>query len=327
MSEPSHRKRKAVLWPLLLVIFAFALYTQRQYIYDQVKLYGYSPPVEISALATEASMTDNSRRVFYVNRPELKQRSNFSQFCSTGTEQTVVLGCYKAPQRGIYLLAVSNAELKGIEQVTAAHEMLHAEYDRLSKSERTRIDELLQDYYDTKLKDATIKKTIDGYRKTEPNDLVNEMHSIIGTQVANLPAEMEQYYSQYFKDRASVVNLYGLYEKAFSSRQDQIKTYDQVLTNQKNEIETLETTVTQQGESLQSQRSRLDRLQSSNDISAYNAGVDSYNAAANAYNASIRRLRAVVDSYNALVEKRNAIAFEEQSLVEAISAPDAAEQR
>ncbi len=84
--------------------------------------------------------------------------------------------------------------------------MLHAAYNRLNSADKSRIDNSLQKYYQHTLTDQRIKNIIAAYKKTEPNDLVNEMHSIFGTEVAELPPELETYYKQYFSNRSVVVN-------------------------------------------------------------------------------------------------------------------------
>jgi hypothetical protein len=208
--KPKHRLVRSVSTILLLVLIGLAIvWWQRNWLYDRIRLYGYTPPTVIAQLADDATMTDKARHLYYINRPELKPRTVFSDFCPVGTEQTVVLGCYKGGQRGIYLLDVTNAELAGIKQVTAAHEMLHAAYQRLSTGERDRIDGLLWDYYNNQLTSETLKQTIDEYKKTEPGELANEMHSIFATQVANLPPALNTYYQQYFTDGSKVIAFYA----------------------------------------------------------------------------------------------------------------------
>ena len=319
-TTPRRRTSRVTLFVTVLLVCLLAVaWVQREAIYDWARLYNYQAPPAIAQLATDATMTDSARRMYYVNHPGLKDKSTFGDYCDSPTEQSVVLGCYKGGQRGIYLLDVSNAELAGIKQVTAAHEMLHAAYDRLSPSERTRIDRLLQDYYNNQLQDQTIKDTVDGYRKSEPDDLVNEMHSIFGTQVANLPTELEDYYKQYFSDRAKLVSYYNAYDKAFSGRQAKIKEYDNQLQAWKGQIDSLEKDLTSQESSLNAQRSALNAQRSRGDYEAYNSGVDSYNAAVVAFNADLAQLKRLVNSYNDMINQRNAIAFEEQQLMESLN--------
>lgn len=307
--------------PVLVIVGLLLVWWQRQWLYDQARLLGYSPEPAIVQLADQGAMSDYARRIYYVNRPELIGRDAFSSYCSNSSEETVVLGCYIGGQRGIYLLKVDNAELKGIEQVTAAHEMLHAAYDRLADDERQRIDALLNDYYKNELQSDIIKQTIDGYRKTEPNDLLNEMHSIFATQIKDLPDELKKYYDQYFTNRDQVIAYYNGYEAAFTKRQNQIKQYDDQLNAQKQQIDQLEQQISSQRSALDGQRSSLNRLRQSGNYEAYNSGVDAYNAAVRSYNTNVSRLQALIASYNQIIKQRNAIAFEERQLVQSLTAP------
>ena len=137
-----------------------------------------------------------------------------------------MLGCYHSGQSGIFVLDVTDSRLDGVEQVTAAHEMLHAAYDRLSRSERSKVDAMLEDYYKNDLKDQRIVETINAYKKSEPKDVVNEMHSIFATEIASLPAPLEKYYQRYFTDRGQIVANAERYKSEFTSRQEAIVGYD-----------------------------------------------------------------------------------------------------
>jgi uncharacterized protein YukE len=292
---------------------------QRNALYDWARLRSYSPSVEIAQLATDTTMTDYAQHMYYVNHPDIKERAVFGTYCNTAAEQAAVLGCYKGGQRGIYLLQVTNAELAGIKQVTAAHEMLHAVYERLGSDERQRVDALLQDYYDNQLTDQTIKQTVDAYRKTEPNDLVNEMHSIFGTQIMSLPSELSEYYARYFSDRSKVISYYSAYQRAFTSRQQLIEQYDAQLDGWKSEMNRLEAEVKSQQTDLQNRRNTLNGARARGDAEAYNNGVDGFNAAVVSYNGKVSELQNLITNYNQLVEKRNSIAFEERQLVDSLS--------
>lgn len=314
-------KKRGFLNILLLVLFGLLLALwQRQAIFDWLQLRNYSAPQSISRLATDDTMTDYARRIYYVNHPVLQDKATFATSCPGGKEQTVVLGCYKGGQRGIYLFDVDNGELAGIKQVTAAHEMLHAAYDRLSANDRQHVNAMLTDYFNNKLTDDTVKKTIEGYKKTEPDDLVNEMHSIFATQIDQLPSDLSEYYTRYFTSRKQVTNYYGTYEQAFSSRQQQITQFDSQLNSLKTQVDQLELTVKSQQAGLQTQRESLDREKANGNREAYNSSVDSYNNSVNVYNANVVRLRGLIEQYNQLVERRNSIAFEERALVQSLSA-------
>lgn len=321
-SSPVPKKRRTsrllvgvlVFWAIIALIF---LANQRA-VLDWAQLRGYTPPANIAALASATSMTPQAKHDFYVNHPTVDTKKVFSGHCNFTREQSIVLGCYKGNQQGIYVLSVTDPRLHGVEEVTAAHEMLHAAYDRLSAKERAHIDTLLQDFYKTQVSDPRIKATIDQYRKSEPNDVVNEMHSIFGTEIAQLTPELNTYYAQYFTDRAKVVSFAAAYSNEFTSRQQQVAAYDAELKDIKATIETNTAALDQEQANLQTLRGQLDGERGS-DPAQYNRDVDSYNARVNAYNSKIVATRSLITQYNDIVTARNALAFEEQQLVQAIS--------
>ena len=103
---------------------------------DWLALRGYTPSQRVSEIADRTTMTDKARRVFYVYDPQIEGSDVFNQHC-TIREVSIVLGCYDGTR--IYVYDVADERLKGVQEVTAAHEMLHAEYDRLSTGERSRL--------------------------------------------------------------------------------------------------------------------------------------------------------------------------------------------
>jgi hypothetical protein len=299
---------------LLLAIFAIVF---RQDISDYLRLRSYTPSPEIAALADNTTMLPGARRVFYVNHPEVTDKSSFNHHCrGQDSEHTIVLGCYVQTQ-GIYLLDVDDERLSGIKEVTAAHELLHAAYDRLSNKERTEINSLLELYYST-LQDERIKQTIEVYRQQDQSIVTNELHSIIGTEVRNLTPELEEYYGKYFSDRSKIVSYSEQYEQAFIERRNQIREYDQQLTDLKTQIDNLEAQLAHTDQELKTQRDHMTQLRSSGQTDAYNAQVPSYNSKVNQYNKDIDELSALIVRHNEIVQKRNSIAAEEAELVEAI---------
>lgn len=307
-----------VLLVCLLVLFGVAVHFHRD-ILDWAALQNYTPPTEVTALADDDTMTDTAERVFYVNHPDIEAKQKFATNCQNKSEQTIVLGCYHGGQQGIFVLSVSDPRLDGVMEVTAAHEMLHAEYDRLSAHDREQVDGWLQDYYKNQLKDKRVLDTIAAYKKTEPNDVVNEMHSVFGTEVADLPSNLETYYQRYFTNRAKVVHYSQAYSSEFTRRQKQVAAYDAELTSLKSRIDTNESELKQQQSSLSAQRNALERDRNGSDAGSYNARVNQYNAAVDAYNNKIAATKQMIAQYNDIVEKRNAIAVEEQSLAQALN--------
>lgn len=282
---------------------------------DWLALRNYQPPAAIAALASQTSMTPSARRVFYVNHPELSSKSAFGNLCPSGQrEKTIVLGCYHGNQRGIFLLEVTDPRLSGVEDVTAAHEMLHAEYDRLSSSERSRVNAMLQAYFDNDLHDQRIIDTVAAYRTSEPNDVVNEMHSIFGTEIANLPSGLAQYYQRYFTDRTVVVARADAYQTEFTSRQTAVKQANTQLAALKVQITNSQDGLKARQAMIASTQKTLLAARDRGDTALYNAGVPGYNAMINDYNRQVEAVRTLIENYNALVVSRNTIALEEAAL-------------
>lgn len=311
--------KRLLKYALLLSIIAVAgvAVWQNQAIEDWWKLRGYNPPLAIAALADSDAMTSSARHAFYVNHPSLvAQSANLRQSCAI-LEQTIILGCYHPGQNGIYIFDVTNAKLDGVEQVTAAHEMLHAAYERLSPKDKSYIDGLLTDYYNNGLSDERVINTIELYRADQPEALTNEMHSIFGTEIAQLPPQLESYYQRYFSDRTKVVSFSANYEAEFSGRLAQINDYDNQLTLLKQKIDSSEKSLTFQSAQLETERGRL-ILQNFSNAGSYNASVSAFNAQINDYNRGVAQLQGDIDRYNELVATRNNLASELRNLQSAI---------
>jgi hypothetical protein len=109
--------------------------------------------------------------------------------------------------------------------VTAAHEMLHAAYERLGAGERQNLDKLLQEQL-ARTTDQELLDLVKIYEKSEPGQELNELHSLFATEVAELSPELETYYKKYFVDRQKVVAAYQKYHQVFAdleARADNLK--------------------------------------------------------------------------------------------------------
>ena len=203
------------LIPSLVVIAiaaVVALYGQR--LADTVLARFFVPSQRIAAIDQRLALTDRGTDLLYASHTSVEDSSTFNASCQSTERTAAILGCYY--RRQIFLYNVQNPELDGAIEVTAAHEMLHAAYDRLNFFERKHVDDLITAEYDTLKKDPVIAKEMEYYSKAEPGAEVNELHSIIGTTVASVSPELESYYTQYFTDRQKIVALNQKYNAVFS---------------------------------------------------------------------------------------------------------------
>ncbi len=120
-----------------IIFVAIGAITKRDAIYDWWRLHDYAPPAAAVQFADDTTMTAKARTLFYINHPKLEQSVAFNGECPNNSEKAIVLGCYHPNQNGIFLFMVNDKTLSGVEQVTAAHEMLHAAY-RPSEPGRSR---------------------------------------------------------------------------------------------------------------------------------------------------------------------------------------------
>lgn len=302
----------AILTFLVLVAGGW-LVLNSQDVIDWWKLRGYVPSDQIARLSNDASFSDEGRRLFYVHDPALLTKDQFKGKCTVG-EETIVLGCYISQEK-IYVFDVDDNRLEGIEQVTAAHEMLHAAYDRLSSREKKVLDARLVAFYET-INDERLKKTIENYRNRDPSIVPNELHSILGTEVRKLPQDLELHYSKYFLNRQSVVTLSEAYETEFTLRQTKIEEYDTQLKQISASIDSKENQLALLGKALEDEQGILQSLR--NRPEQYNAAVPEFNEKVVDYNRQLEDIKADIANYNNIVEQRNLIASEEQDLVNAI---------
>ncbi|MEI6237405.1 MAG: hypothetical protein WCP03_02285, partial [Candidatus Saccharibacteria bacterium] len=238
--------------------------------------------------------------------------STFGDKCKQ-SEQTIVLGCYNG--LNIYLFKVDDSQLDGVEQVTAAHEMLHAAYNRLSTSERKRVDEMVQLAF-KRISDPRITTLADSYQKQEPGSVPNELHSIMATEVKDIGPELEAYYSRYFDDSSKVVAYANGYQKVFDDINLQVEKYDADLALRKAEIERREADLETQGKHLQTQKASLDSLSSNRQNAQYNIQANTYNSDVNSYNNEVAEVQKLVEEYNRLVLIRNALNIQQQNLAQ-----------
>lgn len=251
----------------LFVVGGYSLYANSDEIGDWWFLRQYQPSAQIVQLADQAGFNEQGRRLFYRADPEVTaERATLAQQCQIQDDTTIELGCYLSTNK-IYLLEIQQPELASALQVTAAHEMLHAAYDRLSPSEQDEINAELERVYAT-LNDATLKERLAVYAKLDAGGQLNELHSILGTERATLSPQLERYYSRYFSDRQKVVAANTRFNQTFDGLKDEIDALDR---------------------DIKATKARMNTLLARGQVSSYNALVPVVNAKIASYNAKVEQ--------------------------------------
>lgn len=188
-----------------------------QPIIDQVTVWQYEPTPVVEGHVERLGFTEHGKFLYYASTPSIEASMDFAESCPPheGEEGFGILGCYVPAMKTIYLYDVTDERLDGTEEITAAHEMLHAAWDRLGDDERARLTALLVAEYEKHSSDAAFAERMAIYERIEPGEHANELHSILGTEVAEVDAQLEEYYAQYFTDRASVTALHAAANAVF----------------------------------------------------------------------------------------------------------------
>lgn len=227
---------------------------RRQTIADQLTVWSNPPATEIVALAEATGMTETARRIFYASRPLVEGAESFNQHCTV--EDQTLLGCFDGER--IYVYRVDDERLAGTTEVTAAHEMLHAAYQRLGTAERAELDRLVSSVVDSLTADHPVATLLERYPAHQHAD---EWHARLGTEFAELPAELETHFAVYFEDRAALVALHARATGELRELQDRIDALD-------GELAALDRDLNE----------RADRYQQG--VDAYHRWVDDFNARA-----------------------------------------------
>ncbi len=223
----ANRKSRGILGFVisgLIVLAAVWIIINRQFALDVFTNWTYQPDSSIASIVDRTELTEKGKFMFFATRPEVLDQGQFNSACPRQEAGSPILGCYTAADR-IYMYNVTDEQLDGMKEVTAAHEILHAVWQRADENERDRLGVLLQKAYED-IDDDMLKTRMEYYERTEPGQLTNELHSILGTERANLGDELESYYNQFFS-RTEVLTLHDNYSKLYldlSSRYTELST-------------------------------------------------------------------------------------------------------
>jgi len=223
-APPKRRRGPAIIAVVTLAAIALGsvlVINNRQHLIDQWTIWNYTPSAVIESYMDRSTMTDHGRFLFLASQPVVAAAEQFNTVCENHEEGSGVLGCYTNRDMMITLFDITDPQLDGMEEVVAAHEMLHAAWDRLGSDERQRLTTLLEAEYTTLSENPRFTARMEVYARTEPTQRVNELHSIIGTEVGEISPELEQYYSAFFTDRAALVALHTKSNAVFEQIEEQ----------------------------------------------------------------------------------------------------------
>jgi hypothetical protein len=253
-----------VAW-LILIGGPLTVYSYHNQITSWWFLRSYSPPPQISQLATEAGMTTAGRNVFYRAGPQIvTERAQMVSDCGLTDNQVAELGCYTSNEH-IYLLSITEPALSNEMIVTAAYEMLHPIYEQMPSGQRNTLNSEIEAAAST-ITDPNILDQIQIYAQTEPGSRDEELYSILGTEWPTISPALAANYAQYLGNRAQLVTYHQQFEQTYDGLGTQISSLAARITATKEEMA---------------------RYQAEGEIEQYNALVPSVNGDVALYNTEV----------------------------------------
>lgn len=213
--------------------------TNERHLKDQLVAYQFEAPEEILIYARQSGMSPTGELYFMTSLPQIVPVYEFDRYCTRNEPGIGVLGCYTLRDGRIYLYDVTDDRLASIEPVVAAHEMLHSAWARLSGAEQEGLAKLLEEGFATLPADHQLRDRIASYEADNPASRIPELYSILGTEVAPLPALLEEHYAIYFDDRSKVVVLADELYRVFDTVEAELTALAQELESRAAEIEGL----------------------------------------------------------------------------------------
>lgn len=260
-------------------------------------------------------MTDDGKFYFYASRPQLATRTVFNDECQRREADSPVLGCYTYQR--IFVYDITNQKLNGIEEVTAAHEMLHAVWDRMTDEEKSSIAKQLNEDYN-RLKNDDLIERMAYYEKHEPGEENNELFAILGTEFRDLSDDLEAHYKKYFSDRSAVVDYHDASHRVFQQLSDRSKEIATELTQLVDKInsETKQYNADAAGlsQAVAEFNARADRLNGFSSLSEFNAERAVLVAQTEALKRQRTQIMNDITRYEALRDELEAVAAESEAL-------------
>lgn len=230
------KKLSLIKWLILagLLAVVIVLVLQRDRVYDYYRGITYKPSAEMMKIRDSLDLTSEGEFIFNASQPALSERDEFNQNCRPTDAETAILGCYV--MENIYVYNIEDEQLKGIKELTAAHELLHAVYARMSDEEKNNLESVLgQVYKDNK---EILEDDLKIYSSSERSE---ELYVRAGTEVKTLPDVLEKHYAQYFTNQDKVVSYYDSYIAVFRRLKAELKALEAEMSELNTKIDNMTT--------------------------------------------------------------------------------------
>ncbi|MGW9626556.1 hypothetical protein [Microbacterium sp. NPDC055521] len=180
-----------------------------------------APPLsaEFADLADRMMLTAEGREVFAFTQPRYADAGEIAELCGDeshdpGNEST--LGCFTGLEQSraqdrIFIYRSTDERLAQSMVTTAAHELLHAVYARMSSEEKTLVAELVSTATARVPSDDPVHDQIAASMNGDDEKRATEQFAYLGSQVhpdIGFPVELEEIYARTITDRAALVETH-----------------------------------------------------------------------------------------------------------------------
>ena len=267
-----------------LVVLGLVLLVGLNYqaLLDQYALATFHPGAGMAAIEPRLDLTQPAKAALYRSKAQIDSKTSFNQDCETKPHE-LELGCFFHGR--IYVLQIDNENLAPEMDVVTSHELLHAVWANMSSQDKKTLGAELEKEY-SRVANDDLRQRMAGYAQSEPGEQDNELHSILGTEFADLSPTLERHYAKYFANRSVIVAAHAQYESVFSSRRTELETELSQIRAEKAQLAVL--------------NRQLESYKAAGQVDTYNSLVPQQNRMVDQINTEIAGYRQGVDEYNAL---------------------------
>ncbi|QIK61950.1 hypothetical protein G7068_01040 [Leucobacter viscericola] len=290
---------------LIVVIALIVAFAHRQDIQDHFSASSFNPSPRTVQVMNSLQLTSTGERVFLASHPTVDGSQKFNEQCANvdHSEEGHVLGCFTGER--IHLFDVTDKRVSGIVEVTAAHELLHAAYSRLSDGDRTALSEKLLNEYDVmSTNNPELVDRMSVYKNLSDSAFANELNSVLGTEVRDLPTWLNNHYATWFKDRGALVDDFDSYHSVFIGLQDRAENLQSEMSSLRADVEqrnlNYDAAVKKFNDDAAEFRARNERFEFSDNPDEFDRIRAELSERRSALQATLTDLQADIDHYNEL---------------------------
>ena len=290
---------------LAFIIVAIYSYTL---IADYVTVIGYenSAAAEIKDIANNSGFNVHGKAMFYQADPELVSADTINQKCPQEDQTVAEFGCYIGKEKKMYILEVPDSNYKEIEYTTAAHEVLHIAWSKLSSTEREKTSIALKKIYEdqTNTSYKILHDALAPYGD-DPIIIINELHSFMGSEFSDtiIGSDLTNYYKKYFDNRELPVLANNKFNTDIDSKINLLNNDSTSLDVENSEIDNFKINYIDALENALKRNQYYGDLYSYNkNYAIYTKNYDIYKTKINNYNTHLNNFKAEVTKFNLILK-------------------------